>query len=196
MYVTLTGGFGGFAFTQVQVYSSFSFWGNTYFLIPDAGYSMLVAGTTYTTFTTISTYASQILAWQTFVTGVPDYTTAGDLWTTGRDAYLITKTINTLRMDLPWFSSKADWGGNQIDDGAITLIGKVIGWLSKPNKRTGFKLPITATNLALEVGTGFKFKNAVLTSGISFYAWFENLTLNTDESCIEADFIFFPWTVA
>lgn len=201
MFVTLTGGEGGFALDKAEIleaqhYYDF-FWAPvSFFTVLDTGsFGALTEGVTYTTIGTFTLYPNTLLLWKTYVVGIDDYDTAKDeIWDPCHAAWVISGTKNTLRMDFNWFGSNADWGGDPLNDGPVSWLKKVIGSLVKPFKKADFQLPITLGNLDLEAGQGIDFGHAVYTDGRFHYAWIQRMVLNSEEDRIDMEIIFNPWT--
>jgi hypothetical protein len=204
MFVSLTGGAGGFTLDKAEILEAETFpdnpvigeYGN--FTVLDTGFGMLTEGAIYTSFDldTCTLYPSRILLWKQYVVGVPDYAVAKEeLWEPCHEAWEITRSKNTLRLDFDWFGSHSDWGGDPLNDPPIAWLRLAVGpfGLTKPWKRTAFQLPITETNLGLELGHGFAFRHGVFTGGRTHYAWFTRLALNSKESRIDVEIVFNPW---
>jgi hypothetical protein len=145
----------------------------------------LTAGTLSTT-GTLRVHTDTRLKWKTFAPGISNHPLAQQLWEQCRENFLITKQVNPLVLECPYFISPdaTDPAGNRIwsdlaggdDHPAIFLLTHLVEWASLQKRQLTFEVPNTSTFRALEVFDPVQVNDAKLTMGDNLLGWIHEIT--------------------
>lgn len=188
-YTTLTGNSDGFNYTLQPV----SVTSTTQFIVNYALYSATGSSSSGTLYkNTTST-----LKWQTYVTGILNYTTAKGIWNQCHNSFVLTKRVQKLNAadgECRWFIDPLakDPGGNFIwsdtvtptyditnvadDHPAVFYAKNISEWTAWQKKQCIIEVIDTAAMSALEIGDPVYLNDAKLTNGSNLLGWIHEKT--------------------
>jgi len=110
------------------------------------------------------TQTSSVPKWTQYVGGMSDYTNANIWWDTCKNSYDETQVTNRLKLDCTWFIDESQFDG--YPGSAYYLLTNILLWNTLQKYTVQYALPITATNLQLELCDPITFNDQKYTKGV------------------------------
>jgi hypothetical protein len=127
--------------------------------------------------TDLSAFPSITADWETYVTGIQSYNLAKSLWTFAHEGYLLSESINSPDETLTTLTFYVDIDSDE--NSPVLYLEKLIAWTGRQHYIVEFSLPITPTNINIELTDTIAFSNTVLTSGVQYTGYVSNITVDS-----------------
>jgi hypothetical protein len=123
-----------------------------------------------TTTTTVISHGSGRASWKDYVGGYTEYNKASSHWTVCHNSYERTGRLNQLPDSLSnckWFVEESKFNINSPGDNssAHKYLEQLIEWTTRQKEIVEYQIPLTTTNLQLELLTALQFKDQKYTNG-------------------------------
>lgn len=153
--------------------------------------SNLADGATTTT-TTVIEHATPLQFWKEYVGGYTDYGRASTLWTACNNSYTRTGRLNPLPKQLSeckWFIEESKFYDNSPGDNSTAhkYLDNLIEWTTRQKDIVEYKIPITSTNIALELLTPLTFNDQKYTGGSDRQGYITKIKINPGEDTISIE---------
>jgi len=137
--------------------------------------------------------------WQTYITGISDYTTAKDLWTKAHTSYLLNSRIRTapterteleyaIDMNSFYNSTNYDWTVEY----AYNYVKQLVDWTTRQKLQVNYNLPITTDTIKYEILDKVWFNDKLITPLIGEYGvgWITSFQLDPKNQQIKLGITF------
>jgi hypothetical protein len=122
--------------------------------------------------------------WQSYSVGIDNYAEAKRLWENAHKGYLITSTVvgNTNNSkELKWY--------HDINGSVSLYIDDLINWTSVQHFFVEFSIPLTSSNLALELTDKIDISDTLLTNSVKYVGYINKLEFDTSKNVINVGII-------
>lgn len=135
--------------------------------------------------------------WTEYVAGVAgnSYADAKAMWEIAQNAYdvcHITQTNPSDTRQLMWYGDAASFAnvsfiGASVDDAAYKFLQNLVTWTALQKEKLDFSLPMTATNIALELLDKIGFSESFFTNGVTRTGWITGIEIDTKNDRINIE---------
>ena len=133
--------------------------------------------------------------WMTYVEGLHSYGSAKQLWDICHYAYTKTKVIKSAPdniMKSMWFYDYAAY--NNLDTSVISALSapymylqNLVEWTTLPKNQVNISVPVTTTNITLELLDYISFTDPILTNNVTLYGWITKISIDMNNSKINLE---------
>lgn len=145
-----------------------------------------------TTTTTVIDHSTSLQAWKEYVGGYTDYNTASDLWTACNNSYTRTGRLNPLPSSLSeckWYIEESKFYDNSPGDNSAAhqYLGLLVEWSTRQKTIVEYEIPLTATNIVLELLTPIIFNDPKYTDGDDRQGYITKIKINPNRSTMSIE---------
>ena len=133
--------------------------------------------------------------WMTYVEGLHSYGSAKQFWDICHYAYTKTKVIKSAPdnlMKCNWFYDYAAY--NNLETSVVSSLSapymylqNMVEWTTLPKNQVNIDVPVTTTNIALELLDYISFTDPVLTNNVTLYGWITKISIDMNNSKINLE---------
>jgi len=133
--------------------------------------------------------------WMTYVEGLHSYGSAKQFWDDCHFAYTKTKVIKSAPdnlMKCKWFYDYAAY--NNLETSVVSSLSapymylqNMVEWTTLPKNQVNISVPVTTTNITLELLDYISFTDPILTNNVTLYGWITKISIDMNNSKINLE---------